>query len=173
MAAIEYVDFAGRDDLGALVERIKARRRGTLPNVYRLLLHSPAVTQGWVGLADAVRFDSQLDDATRELVILLVAHLTDCDYEWAHHGRIAARIGVPAEHVAALRQWPDLSGVRSGDIRLLTIAGAMAARTSVRDLGVDWSPRDLDPALVIEAQMTAAYYLGLAHLIVALEVDHD
>ena len=38
----------------------------------------------------------KLPRADTELVILRVAHLTECDYEWDHHERIGRRAGLSA-----------------------------------------------------------------------------
>lgn len=58
MARIDYADIS-RPELRPLVERIQ-RERSSLPNLYRMLLNSPAVAQGWLTYLTAIRQQSSL-----------------------------------------------------------------------------------------------------------------
>src|SRR3972149_1442468 len=54
MARTAYPDTP-EASLAPLVERIERERGGKLLNLYRMLLHSPPVAQGWLGLFTAIR----------------------------------------------------------------------------------------------------------------------
>lgn len=72
-------------EIGDLVEAIRARRKGSLINLDRMLLHSPPYAQGWNALLGAVRRSLDLDAQVRELAICAVARLNDAPYEWYQH----------------------------------------------------------------------------------------
>lgn len=173
MPLIPYPDIDNADLPPELLNSIKNGRGGGIPNVYKLLLHAPTVLEGWLHLSNQVRFASVLEAPSRELLILLVAHLTDCAYEWDHHRPLAVKAGVPDTDIDAIRDWPDLSGVTSADIALLTFAGAMVTRTAVADSRVAAWANQADPQLVMETAMMTSYYLGLAHLILALGIEDE
>jgi AhpD family alkylhydroperoxidase len=176
-----WIDYAAADGDPELMERISGGRRGTIPNVYRMLLNSPELTGGWVELANRVRFASVIDGATRELSILLIARLTSCSYEWDHHLPLAVGVGVSETDLAVVSGWPRGGGdpadwpaadaVRTVDGRLLRFVAAMTTRTDVGEAGLESWFQETDPRLVTEVAMTTAYYVGLAHLILALGVD--
>jgi alkylhydroperoxidase family enzyme len=68
-----------------VVEAIRKRRGGTLLNLDRMLLNSPAFAVGWNGFLGAVRNALSLDARLRELAICAVAVLNRADYELLQH----------------------------------------------------------------------------------------
>src|ERR1700704_2148192 len=80
MARVPLLDDKTNPELAALVGTLRAGRRGNLINVYRLLLHSPALAESWFGHSNAVRWKTELDGRLRELVIIRVASIHGVDY---------------------------------------------------------------------------------------------
>jgi alkylhydroperoxidase family enzyme len=68
-----------------VVNAIRKRRGGTLLNLDRMLLNSPAFAVGWNGFLGAVRNALTLDAKLRELAICAVAVLNRADYELLQH----------------------------------------------------------------------------------------
>jgi alkylhydroperoxidase family enzyme len=68
-----------------VVDAIRKRRGGTLLNLDRMLLNSPAFAVGWNGFLGAVRTSLTLDACLRELAICAVAVLNRADYELLQH----------------------------------------------------------------------------------------
>jgi alkylhydroperoxidase family enzyme len=68
-----------------VVEAIRKRRGGTLLNLDRMLLNSPAFAVGWNGFLGAVRTSLTLDAKLRELAICAGAVLNRADYELLQH----------------------------------------------------------------------------------------
>src|SRR5699024_1153987 len=77
--------------------------RGSVLHLYRMLLHSPPVAEGWLGLLTAIRQQCGLADDIRELVIMRIAALNDAAYEADQHGPIALAAGLSPEQLEALR----------------------------------------------------------------------
>jgi alkylhydroperoxidase family enzyme len=67
------------------VAAIRKRRGGTLLNLDRMLLNSPAYAVGWNTFLGAVRNALSLDPKLRELAICAVAVLNRADYELLQH----------------------------------------------------------------------------------------
>ena len=68
-----------------VVDAIRKRRGGTLLNLDRMLLNSPAYAVGWNTFLGAVRNALTLDPKLRELAICAVAVLNRADYELLQH----------------------------------------------------------------------------------------
>jgi alkylhydroperoxidase family enzyme len=68
-----------------VVQAIRNRRGGTLLNLDRMLLNSPAFAVGWNSFLGAVRNGLSLDPKLRELAICAVAVLNRAEYEWLQH----------------------------------------------------------------------------------------
>ncbi len=68
-----------------VVDAIRKRRGGTLLNLDRMLLNSPAYAVGWNTFLGAVRNALTLDPCLRELAICAVAVLNRADYELLQH----------------------------------------------------------------------------------------
>ena len=86
-----------------VVEAIRQRRGGTLLNLDRMLLNSPAYAIGWNGFLGAVRNKLSLDARLRELAICTVAVLTRADYEYAQHAPEFLSAGGSQRQLDALR----------------------------------------------------------------------
>ncbi|MWA08537.1 carboxymuconolactone decarboxylase family protein [Streptomyces sp. BA2] len=70
-------------------------------NVFRMLMHSPALAPGVLTLGDAVLQRNSLPDTLRELAIVRVGHVYGAAYEVHHHERIARLVGVGEEALTA------------------------------------------------------------------------
>src|SRR6478672_9352185 len=91
--------------LGPFIARVKAER-GKLINLYRVLMNSLPVAEGWLDFNTAVRFRTKLDAALRELIILRVSILNGAEYQAQIHGAShALKAGISKEQVAALAEW--------------------------------------------------------------------
>src|ERR1700692_1714007 len=85
MARISYIDENDHPELAELIGKIRAGRRGALINVYRLLLHSPALAAIWLDFVSAARFRTELDGRLRAIVIVRVAHINRTAYTFQQH----------------------------------------------------------------------------------------
>ena len=93
-------------------------RGGKLLNLYRMLLHSPPIAEGWLAFLTAVRQRGSLPGRYRELAILRVAVLNGASYEFDVHTPFALREGIAPAAVEALRaagvRTPGVVRARSG-----------------------------------------------------------
>src|ERR687891_2730671 len=100
---IQEKDATGNDEL---IAKIKGARGGRLINIYRLMLHSPALANAWFDLNQAVRYGTEIDGQCRELAVIRVAILNDVEYVIRAHGpAYALKEGLTPAQVAALSGW--------------------------------------------------------------------
>jgi 4-carboxymuconolactone decarboxylase len=169
MARLRLVD----DDMGGEVaDRIRARRRGELSPLDRLLLHSPPVADGWNALLGAIRSHTTLPAAVRELVICRVAAVNGAAYAWAGHAPLAAKAGVDDEQLEALRtgtggHFTDL------DQAALDYASSMTRQVTVPDAVFHRLQQHFDGQQIVELTSTIAAYNMVTRFLVALRLEPD
>ncbi|MBI3799028.1 MAG: carboxymuconolactone decarboxylase family protein [Deltaproteobacteria bacterium] len=95
-------DNAGPEEI---VAPLRARRGGTLLNLDRMLLHSPAYALGWNDFLRTVRTDLSLAPKLRELAVFCVAMLNGAEYGLHHHTPEFMRVGGTEAQVIALRDF--------------------------------------------------------------------
>ena len=87
----------------ALVDAVRARRGGQLLELDRLLLYSPALTEGWNFHLNQVRTKLSLDPKLRELAMCGVAVINKAEYEFKAHLPLFVSAGGTEEQGKALR----------------------------------------------------------------------
>src|SRR5271170_5719440 len=85
MARVSYIEEEDHPELAGLIGKVRAGRRGTLINVYKLLLHTPALAECWLNLISAARYKTALDGRLREIVIVRVGYLNRTRYVVNQH----------------------------------------------------------------------------------------
>jgi 4-carboxymuconolactone decarboxylase len=144
--------------------------RGRVVGPFAALLHSPPLAERTGALGAYVRFESVLDGATRELVILAVARTFDCRFEWAAHAVLARKEGVREQAIAAIRDRRPAA---------LQPAEAQVVEYVRRLLADHRVPEDLFRALeqrlgrrgVVELTASAGYYAMIACTLNAFEIE--
>jgi AhpD family alkylhydroperoxidase len=169
MARVEYPNVDS-PEAQRMVEQVRAERGGRFPNLFRMQLYNPAIVDGWLRLGTAVRFKSDLDAATRELAICLVARLTGAEYEWRAHRRLAVEQGFSDQQLDTILDW------RSGRFDAQQRAALALAESLTRDVDVDDATFDaarshLSPRQLVELVTAISYYNMVARFLVGLHID--
>jgi alkylhydroperoxidase family enzyme len=147
------------------------RRQGREPsNLYRTLGHAPRMLSAWVGMAWPLRSEPSAPRALRELMIMRAAQLTEAEYEWAHHRRMALEAGVPEAKLLALGGWRSSDLFGTAERAALAYTEGIIAN-EVGDDVFDELQRRFPPDQVIELTLTASFYAGVARVLRALRVD--
>ncbi|MGA0796543.1 MAG: carboxymuconolactone decarboxylase family protein [Quisquiliibacterium sp.] len=102
MSRIPYVptDIA---EPAEIVDAIRKRRGGTLLNLDRMLLRSPALAAGWNTYLGAVRNALTLDAKLREIGMCVVAVLNGAEYEFIQHAPVFITAGGTQAQIDAMR----------------------------------------------------------------------
>jgi len=87
-----------------LWERIASGPRGGVRGPYFALLHSPSLCEGFEAVGRFLRYECAVPPHLRELAILVVARRWRAQYEWFAHAKIAAKEGIAAEVIEAIRR---------------------------------------------------------------------
>src|SRR2546423_2443457 len=106
MARVPLIKEEEHPEFSALMETFRAGRRGRLINIYRMLLNSPALAESWFNHSNAVRWKTTLPGRLREIVIIRMDHLAQCDYMLRQHvPSLALADGLTREECEALADW--------------------------------------------------------------------
>ena len=80
-----------------------AARKVPMSGPFEPMLYSPEVMSRARAMGDYLRFGSGIGNTLSELVIIITAREWSQDYEWSVHAPIAAKVGIKAEIIAAIR----------------------------------------------------------------------
>ena len=83
---------------------IRARRGGNLNELDRMLLHSPAVAEGWNVFFGKLRNETTISPRLRELAMCVVAVLNNASYEFQAHSPLYQEAGATVEQIAELEK---------------------------------------------------------------------
>jgi AhpD family alkylhydroperoxidase len=172
MARLPYADLQ-QPDIRPLAERIAAER-GSVLHLYQMLLHSPPVASGWLNYLTAIRQQSSLPGALRELVIMRVAVLNGAPYEADQHAPIALKEGVTQPQLDALGQWETAPCFDPTQRAVLAYTDAMTRDVQVPPAVFGAVQALMEPRLLVELTATVAAYNMVSRFLEALQIhSHD
>ncbi|MBM3357468.1 MAG: carboxymuconolactone decarboxylase family protein [Betaproteobacteria bacterium] len=173
MARLPYADEDSSPEVKALSERIRAERGGRLLNLYKMLLNSPPVAEGWLALLTAIRQKSRLPGDIRELAILRVAIINGAQYEYGVHVPFALKEGVTQAQIDALGHWEG-SDLYSGIQRaVLAYTDSMTKEVHVPDATFEQLRPHLPARELVELTATIGAYNLVSRFLEALGVDPE
>ena len=156
-----------------IAERIVAER-GSLIHLYRMLLHSAPVAEGWLTYLTAIRQKCELPGGLREMVVMRVAHLNGAAYEADQHKPYALREGVTQAQLDALAEWCEAGCFSELERAVLAYTDAMTRNIQVDDDVFEAVSRLLPPSQLVELTATVAAYNMVSRFLEALRIHtHD
>jgi AhpD family alkylhydroperoxidase len=156
--------------VAAVFEAVLGRGR-SLPNLYRTLAHAPAMLEAWTNFAWPLRTECRAPRALRELVILRAAHLSGSDYEWAHHVPMARESGVTEQQLECLPAWRQASCFDPLQRATLDVVDCIVGDGHVPDEPFDRLRQLVDEQQLVEIVLTASFYVCVARVLAALNVE--
>jgi AhpD family alkylhydroperoxidase len=167
----------GRADVGRPVwafARLAGRvTHGAPPSVFLALGRRPSLLWTWLPFASRLMPRGRLPRRETELVILRVAAVRGCAYEFDHHERLARRAGVTEDDVARVLSGPDAGGWSTRERLLLTATDQLLASHDVDDATWERLREELDEALCVELLLLVGHYDMLATMLNTLRVPLD
>ena len=116
---------------------VKARREemegSPVVNALSTLLRHPALAGSFFHFNRHLLYDSSLSERERELVILRLARLRSCDYEWAQHVPVGRRVGISDDEIDRMRNADVGDGWAPLERQLLQAVDELVADASIAD----------------------------------------
>ncbi len=158
-------------EIKPLVERIEAER-GKVLNLYRMLLNSPPVAEGWLAFLTAIRQKCKLSGRIRELVIMRVAVLNGADYEFVAHTPFALAEGISDAQIEALKG-DRLDAFDDVERSVIAYCDSMTRDIHVPQSTFDAVRPHFDERGLVELTATIAAYNLVSRFLEAIQVDHE
>ena len=174
MARVPLIEEKEHPELSDLITKIRGARGGRLINIYRLMLHSPALAGTWFDLNQAVRYGTEIDGQCRELAVIRVAILNNLEYVVRAHGpAYALKEGLTQAQVDALADWSSSNLFTAKQRALLAYADAMTRDIDVPDAVFADIQKHFSDRQTVELTMLIGAYNMLTRFLKALKVDPE
>jgi len=158
----EALDSEGRSAFDGIIES-----RGTMLRPFEVLLHSPAMAQHVARLGHALRYESLLADADRELVILATGHAQQCRFVWASHLEAAKTAGLTPGALAAIEGTEGALDLRQ--LTLVDFVRELCGDGTVSERTFEAARAILTDPELVELALTVGYYTMLGYAMGAFE----
>ena len=174
MARVPLLEETDHPELAGTIAKIKGARGGRLINIYRLMLHSPALATAWFELNQAVRYGTAVDGQSREIAVIRIAILNGVEYVQRAHGpAYALKEGLTVEQVNAIASWHGSNLFTPEQRALLAYTDAMTREIAVPEEIFAELRRHFTERQAVELTMLIGAYNMLTRFLKALEVDPE
>jgi AhpD family alkylhydroperoxidase len=143
---------------------------GTPPNIFTTLARHGKLFVPWLLFAGRLMPGGSLPRSETELVILRVAYLNRCRYEWDHHVRIGKRAGLTDADIERVGEGPEAEGWSESQRALLRACDEFHADGRIGDETWGELAGHFDQPNLIELTMLIGHYSMLAGVIATLGI---
>jgi len=138
---------------------------------YDPMLHQPRMAQPAQQLGEFVRYHTSLNPRLVELAILVVARHWDCEVEWHQHAGIAARSGLSAALIEALRHGAYPHAMDAEEAIVFEFTHSLLKEHRIADAQYEKARQSLGVVGVVELTGLIGYYTFIAFALNAHEVS--
>lgn len=154
-----------------LLENVN-RQFGIVPNLFRLVAHSPAALEGYLGLSGALAKGS-LPAATRERIALAVAQVNGCDYCLSAHTYLGRELaGLDEEEMRANRRAGSNDPKANAAVRFAAKLAQERGRVSESDVR-ELQATGYDNGQIIEIVQHVALNVWTNYINIVADTDID
>lgn len=146
---------------------------GSPPNIFTTLARHGKLFVPWLLFAGRLMPGGSLPRTETELVILRVAHLNRCRYEWDQHVRIGARAGLTGEQIDRVTEGPSASGWSERQAAILQATDELHDQRLIGDATWARLSEYLSHTELIELCMLAGHYEMLAGTIASAGIQPE
>jgi len=174
MARVSYIEENDHPELAELIGKVRTGRRGTLINVYKLLLHTPDIAATWLELIGKARFATALDGRLREIAIIRVGYLNRTDYVVKQHvPELSAPEGLSQAECDALADWQKSPLFSARERAVLAYADAMTRDVTIPDAVFDALRPHFTERQIVELTVLIGIYNMHTRVFTALAIDPE
>lgn len=164
-------------DLGPTIwafSRIAGRATGTAPPaIFTTLGRGRGLFWGWLHFAGKLMPGGKLPRRETEMVILRVASLRGCAYEFEHHVRLGRRAGVRPEDVERIKAGSTADGWQGHEELLMRVTEELIGTRDLSDRTWAQVRAAYDERTAIELLLLIGHYDMLATTLMTLRLEPD
>jgi alkylhydroperoxidase family enzyme len=140
-------------------------------SAFRMLANHPDLVKHVYGLLTMLSSRNKLPTRLRELIIMRLAWVSEAEYAWFQHYRIATQAGVTPEEIVAVRDWRASELFGAAERAVLAAADDTLERGVISDPVWAECERHLrEPAVLIEMVVAIGNWTMFAQLLRSLRV---
>jgi 4-carboxymuconolactone decarboxylase len=175
MARVPYVDREQMDAEGQeIYDRIRRDRNADKVGLqFRALLHSPKAAGYLTSMGAQLRFKSALPDNLKEFAIVVVAREWNSDIEWTAHAALAAKAGVSAASIEAIRAGKALTTLTQQEQVIARFVHQLLRDKKVTDDVFAAAQKLLGTQGVVDLTLTCSYYTAINMAQIALKPEME
>ena len=153
--------------------RDEARPKGL--NALGMLAIHPQLATAFNTLNGHLLFSTTLTPRQRELLVLRVAAIRRCEYEWEQHVILARDAGLSADDIARAAEGPDAPGWEALDRAMVAAVDELVTDAEITDATWAALSGELDDRQLMDLVFTVGTYdlLAMAFRSFGVELDAD
>ncbi len=140
-------------------------------NLYKIVAHAENSIRHFIRMGSSLLTQNKLDDNLRELAILRVASLSNSNYEWVQHKRIAIGIGMPEEKIEGVRSGPENGPFNELERLVLKFTDEVTTHIKASPATFNAISKYLDHREIVELLLVIGYWSMVARLLETVEVE--
>lgn len=161
------------DELRVLIDQSwSGNPPGNRNNLYRTLARHRELFRVWSDFGRVV-LNSRLPARDRELLVLRIAWLTRCRFEWAYHIPLVRRIGLTDAEIRRVIDGPDAPGWGKKESTLLAVTDELHATSRISDPNWQSLRGWYDDQELIEIPVIVGQYQLVAYITNTLMIAPD
>jgi len=175
MARVPYIDRESMDAEGQeIYDRIRRDRNSqTVGLQFRAMLHNPRAAGFLTSMGAQLRFQSAMPDDLKELAIIGLSREWNSDIEWTAHAALAAKAGVPAATIEAIRTQKEPSGLGASEQVIVRFVHELLRSKALSDATFDAAQTLLGTKGVVDLTLTCSYYTAINLAQIALKPEME
>lgn len=175
MARVHYVDREELDAEGKeIYDRIcRDRNVDRVGLQFRALLHSPQATSHLTSMGAQLRFKSALPENLKEFAIIVAAREWNSDIEWTAHAALAAKAGVSAGSIEAIRTGKGLGSLTEHEQIIARFVHQLLRDKNVTDEAYAAAEKLLGTRGMVDLTLTCGYYTAINMAQLALKSEME
>ena len=175
MARVPYVEREQMDAEGQeIYDRIRRDRNSDKVGLqFRAMLHNPKAASYLTSMGAELRFRSAMPENLKEFAICVLAREWNSAIEWTAHAALAARAGVGAASLEAIRTGKPLSGLSGEEQLIARFVQQLLRDKVVPDDTFEAAHELLGLRGVVDLTLTCSYYsaINIAQIVFKPEME--
>ena len=168
------VSFVEKTQAHSMVKDLYQRnedRRGFVTNLGKVMGHCPYIGLNFERMGNSLRRGEELAPGLRELSILCVGHLTQSEYEFAHHSTLALQCGISKQQIDEVSQWATSKLFNEEERAVLGYTEEVTLDIRVKDETYARLRSLFSEHTIVELTALIGYYCMVCRILVALQVE--
>ena len=147
--------------------------RGSIRGPYGILLHSPDLAARVADTGAYVRFDFDMPNALKEVVIITTAREIKSQYEFTAHARLARDAGVSEDTIRSIAEGTAPEGLSDDEALLVRYTVELLRDRKICDATFNAVKSKYGDRGVMDVTVLIGHYLLVGQVLAAFEVELD